>query len=327
MDYHPTLPYWRSIQKNNFTNWDVLSDFLELNEDQRKVIDNNPRFPLNLPLRLAHKIRKKTIDDPILKQFLPSIEEKHNPPGFVTDPLGEKEVRKESKLLHKYHGRALLLCTSACAMNCRYCFRQYFDYETNDKSYSKELDLIAKDPSIHEIILSGGDPLSLSDSVLRSLLLHLSAMPHIKRIRFHTRFPIGIPERIDSQFLDIFRGISSQIWFVIHTNHPKELDSDIFNCLKTLQRLGIPILSQTVLLKKVNDHVPTLKKLFESLVDNGIFPYYLHQLDRVSGSTHFEVSEEEGKFFINELKKQLPGYAIPKYVREVAGEPYKVPIL
>lgn len=314
---------WRQILRSNFTSWEVLADYLELSQEQQKSILAKAHFPLNLPLRLAKKIAKRTLDDPILRQFLPTIDEEKKHPLFVQDPVGDQACRIKSKLLHKYEGRVLLVCTSACAMHCRYCFRQNFDYDVTNFTFIEELEIIAKDPSIHEVILSGGDPLSLPDRTLQNLLEELAQIPHIRRIRFHTRFPIGIPERIDQQFLSLLSKIPCQIWFIIHTNHARELDEEIFTHLKRLQQLGVVLLNQSVLLRGVNDNVEVLKQLCETLVDHGILPYYLHQLDRVQGAAHFEVSEEEGRYLIQEIAKQLSGYAIPKYVREIAGAPGK----
>lgn len=317
---------WRQILRNNFTQWEKLADYLELKQHQRESILPKSHFPLNLPLRLAQKIAKGNLHDPILKQFLPTIEEKKQHPLFVTDPVADHSFRVKSKLLHKYNGRVLLVCTSACAMHCRFCFRQNFNYDVTDQSFTNELEIIARDPSIHEVILSGGDPLSLSDLTLKKLLTEIAHIPHIRRIRFHTRFPIGIPERIDADFLALLQEAPCQIWFIIHTNHPQELDDEIFAHLKALQKLGIVVLNQAVLLRGVNDNAETLKQLCELLVDHGIFPYYLHQLDRVQGASHFEVGEEEGVSLIEEIAKQLPGYAVPKYVREIPGEPNKTPL-
>ncbi|MBX9642077.1 MAG: KamA family radical SAM protein, partial [Mycobacteriaceae bacterium] len=229
------------------------------------------------------------------------------------------------KLLHKYEGRVLLLCSSACAMHCRYCFRRNFDYDVA-KQFDKELEWISNEPSVHEVILSGGDPLSLTDEALSDLLERLGAMPHIRKIRFHTRFPIGIPERIDEPFLKMIATLPQQVYFIIHCNHPRELDSEIFERLAALQQLGCIVLNQFVLLKGVNDTADTLHELCEVLSDHGILPYYLHQLDRVIGAAHFEVDESEGRRLISEVAKRLPGYAVPKYVREIAGEPYKTPL-
>ena len=320
-------PLWRQLLRKNFTNWEQLADFLQLESDQRQTILHRPEFPLNLPLRLAEKIEKKSLHDPILKQFLPTKFENEQQMGFFKDPVGEKDFRSAPKLLHKYQGRALIVTTAACAMNCRYCFRQNFDYETEVKNFDKETALIAQDPSIQEVILSGGDPLSLSNETLGTLLEQLASIPHVKRVRFHTRFLMGIPERIDSSFLQMISRYPLQIWFVLHANHPREFDAEIFSALKLLRLCGAVLLSQSVLLKGINDSADTLVALCEDLVNNGIIPYYLHQLDRVHGTHHFEVSEEEGKKLMDAISKRLPGFAVPKYVREMAGAPHKINIL
>lgn len=314
---------WREIQRQNFTSWQKLAEFLELDLVHFPDILKTSHFPLNLPLRLAQKIQKNNIYDPILRQFLPLQKELLRTPGFISDPVGDVSARKAGKLLHKYQGRALLLCSSSCAMHCRFCFRQNFTYETQEKGFEEELALIAEDPSLREIILSGGDPLSLSNSTLSDLIGKLDQIPHLKRLRFHTRFPTGIPERIDEDFIALLGQTRLQIFFSIHINHPAELDSDVISALKKILKLGIPVISQTVLLREVNDQVPILKELFEKLVDKGIMPYYLHQLDRVQGTAHFEVTEAEGVALLKEISQSLAGYALPKFVREEAGHPSK----
>ena len=318
---------WRQVQRQNFTNWEKLADFLELNEVQRREISKRPRFVLNLPIRLAKKIEKANLDDPVLKQFLPTVSEEVVSSGFVNDPVGDHACRRASKLLHKYQGRVLLVTTSACAMHCRYCFRQNFDYDVEDKSFEEELDVIAQDETVKEVILSGGDPLSLSNNHLAAIFERVSRIPHINRIRLHSRFLIGIPERIDTQFLEMIEKLPQQVWFVIHCNHPNELDKDIFSKLKSLQKLGVVVLNQAVLLRGVNDDADTLAHLCEKLCDHGVLPYYLHQLDRVQGAAHFEVSKEEGLELIDQLITRLPGYAVPKYVQEISGEPSKTPLV
>ncbi|MBS0652775.1 MAG: KamA family radical SAM protein [Verrucomicrobia bacterium] len=320
-------PLWREIQRTNFTDWKELCQFLELEVDGLRDVCHISHFPLNLPRRLAEKIEKGSINDPILRQFLPTAAEKIESIGFCSDPVGDVPSQKTSKLLHKYQGRALLLCSSACAMHCRYCFRQHFDYATSQKGFADELEAIRKEESLSEIILSGGDPLSLSNRELKSLIESLSAISHVKRIRFHTRFPIGIPERIDPEFLEIMKACRPQIFFTIHSNHCQEWDDDVRSAMKHIQKLGIPILCQTVLLKGVNDDLETLQSLCETLVDQGIIPYYLHQLDKVLGTLHFEVSETKGLELMNELSARLSGYAVPKYVREIAGEKNKTPLI
>lgn len=309
---------WRKIQRENFTDWKKLLLFLGFDPEAKKdLVIPSAKFPLNLPKRLAEKIEKGNWDDPVLRQFLPIVQELESSASFKADPVFDQTFRKRPKLLQKYHGRALLLATGACAMNCRFCFRQNFDYETQEKSFAEELDLIAKDPTLSEVILSGGDPLSLGEGQLQALFDTLEKIPHVKRIRFHTRFPIGIPERIDEPFLKMLAGSSKQIIFIVHINHPKELDADIFNHLKKIQKLAIPVLTHTVLLRGVNDQLETLKNLFELLVDHGIMPYYINQLDRVQGAAHFEVPEEEGKRLMDRLQELLSGYAIPKYAKEI----------
>ncbi len=318
---------WRQIQRENFTDWKKLLTYLELDlTAAESIVLQSSKFPLNIPKRLAQKIDRGNWEDPILCQFLPTLKEQEPSPLFVLNPIGDEESRKTSKLLHKYHGRALLVCTSACAMHCRFCFRQHFPYETEVKPFDKELEEIAKDPSLNEIILSGGDPLSMSNAQLERLFNDLGAISHLKKIRFHTRFPMGIPERIDEEFLQILKSCPKQVIFIVHCNHPKEFDADVFQSLKKVQKLGIPILTQSVLLKGINDDVATLQELFSLLVDNGILPYYLHQLDRVQGAAHFEVSEAKGLELMQQVATLLPGYALPKYVREIAGEPMKTPV-
>jgi EF-P beta-lysylation protein EpmB len=314
---------WRAIQRQSFTDWKKLIDYLQWEEPLRSLVLPDPRFPLNLPLRLAEKIQKNTLADPLLRQFLPLKEERQQSPLFLLDPVGDVPSRKAKKLLHKYTGRALLITTSACAMHCRYCFRQNFDYATKGKGFEEELQLLRADPSITEIILSGGDPLSLSNATLQQLITDLSAIPHLKRLRFHTRFPIGIPERIDEAFLKMLEETHLQVVFIIHCNHARELDDDILSALKRIQRLGIPVLNQSVLLKNVNDDVQTLHTLFETLAGHGILPYYLHQLDKVQGAAHFEVDEATGLRLMEELSTLSAGYALPKYVKELAGLPSK----
>lgn len=315
---------WRAIQKRNFTDWKRLLAFLELNPADDHPVLAKSRFALNVPERLARKMEKGRWDDPLLLQFLPTVHELKHDPLFVLDPVSDREASKTPKLLHKYHGRALLVTTGACVMHCRFCFRQHFPYEREEKSFDQELAYIAKEPSLSEILLSGGDPLSLSNEVLSDLVEKLSAIPHVKRLRFHTRFPLGIPERIDDGFLSMLRTSRLQTVFIIHCNHARELDADIIGALKKIQRLGGVLLSQTVLLKGVNDEVNTLHDLFETLANAGILPYQLHQLDRVQGARHFEVPLKEGRALVAALRKRLSGYAVPSYVAEVAHAPHKI---
>lgn len=318
-----SIPLWRQIQRQNFTRIDPLSDYLQLSPELKKRLLDRPRFTLNLPRRLAEKIAKNTLDDPILRQFVPLQEELTPLPGFVADPVQDKQFRKTKKILHKYQGRALLIASSACAMHCRYCFRQNFPYETEEKGFEEELAYIRQDESLSEIILSGGDPLSLSDKALAALFHSLNEIPHLKRIRFHTRFPIGIPERIDDSFLHLLASSSKQIFFVIHCNHPIELDADVCSALKKIQRLGIPVLNQSVLAKGVNDEEKILLALSEALINAGILPYYLHQLDPVEGAGHFALPDTRGAELIRHIQENLSGFGVPRHVREEPGHPSK----
>jgi EF-P beta-lysylation protein EpmB len=318
-----SMPLWRQIQRENFTRIPPLLDFLKIEEIHRKRILPSPRFPLNLPRRLAEKIGKNTLDDPILRQFVPLVEETVWAPGYTLEPLQDSSFRKSKKLLQKYKGRALLIATSSCAMNCRFCFRQNFPYEKEKIGFEEELSHLSQDPSISEVILSGGDPLSLSDAALASLFLRLSAVPHLKRIRFHSRFPIGIPERIDASFLSILSNCEKQIFFVVHCNHPRELDPDVIASLRKIASLGIPLLNQSVLLKGVNDDPKILIELSAALTNAGIIPYYLHELDPVEGTSHFALPKEEGPELIRAIREGISGFGVPRLAREEPGRPSK----
>lgn len=307
---------WRQIQKQNFIRLSELAHFLEIDQDK---LSSSFRFPLNLPKRLAEKIEKGNLEDPLLRQFVPLKDEEQKGGGFSLDPVEDKTFCKTRKLLQKYEGRTLLLATSACAMHCRYCFRQNFDYPKKSR-FEEELAHIGEDPTVHEVILSGGDPLSLSDRDLQHLLNGLGGIPHLKIIRFHTRFPLGIPERVTDSLIEIFDTSPKQLIFVLHANHAREFDADV---LKALKKMNYPLLLQSVLLKGVNDDFETLKALFQVAIDNGIIPYYLHQLDKVEGAAHFEVEPQRGIDLIEQLRAHLPGYAIPRFVVEIPGKTHK----
>jgi EF-P beta-lysylation protein EpmB len=313
---------WRQIQRENFTSLDHLADYLELSEENRARLNPTPQFVLNLPQRLAQKMAKNDIHDPLFRQFVPLLDELTSTEGYISDPVCDQAFRQGKKILHKYEGRALWLVTSACAMHCRYCFRQNFPYDT-EQDYREELAYLQNNPDIQEIILSGGDPLSLSDAALMQLLHALDSIPHIQRIRFHTRFPIGIPERIDASFLELLTGIKKQIYFVIHCNHARELDPDVISALRKIASLGIPLLNSSVLLRGVNDDPHTLLSLCQTLTNAGILPYYLNLLDPVSGTAHFAVSEERGKELLRFVQERHSGYGIPNLIREEPGSQSK----
>ena len=320
---------WRQIQRTNITSTARLASFLQIKESH---LCKNAQFPLNLPMRLAKKMKKGDLQDPLFLQFAPlALEDKHSK-LFVIDPTGDKPAQKCDRLIHKYQARALLLVTPACAMNCRYCFRRHFDYSPTKSdslitdSVTKSIQAIAKDPSIKEVILSGGDPLSLSDKSLQTLFDSLDAIDHVKIVRLHSRFLIGIPERITKAFLEMLANSTKTIIFVQHINHIKELDKDILDAFAQIRSLGIPILSQTVLLKGVNDFAEVLEDLFWALAKSSIIPYYLHQLDRVQGAAHFEVPIKKGLQLIQTLQERLPGYAVPRYVQDLPNQKSKSPL-
>lgn len=328
------MPYsqkWQALLRQSFTNLDQLADFLRLTPLQRQQLVKGGSielkdFPLLVPHRLAEKMEKGTLDDPILRQFVPLIEEGQIVENFGKDPVQEQQGCVTPRLLHKYAGRALLVCTSACAMHCRYCFRRHYPY-AQAAEWGNELAAIAADTSLVEVILSGGDPLSLSDRAFMELLHKLEEIPHIKRVRIHTRFLIGIPERITGALCSALNHTRLQVWCVVHSNHPKELDDDVAEALKRLRGSGVFLLNQSVLLRGVNDSVEVLQALSERLLDIGVLPYYLHQLDRVEGAAHYEVPEEEGRALVTALHARLSGYGVPRYAREEGGMPGKTVLL
>ncbi|MFZ4772380.1 MAG: KamA family radical SAM protein [Chlamydiia bacterium] len=314
-------------EKQTFIRLAPLLDFLEFSEENRRLTLDRPPFPLLVPFRLAEKMEKNNPSCPIFRQFVPQQDEKNTSGNFFKEPVQDPLFRLGGKLLQKYEGRSLILTTKACAMHCRYCFRQNFSYETEKKGFAEEIALLRKNRTLHEVILSGGDPLSLDNKALISLLDAIASIDHIQIVRFHTRTPIGHPERIDAELLDYLKTFPKKIIFILHINHPKELDREIISCFDRLRELKIPLLSQSVLLKGVNDSVETLRELSFALFQAGVLPYYLHQLDRVQGAIHFEVDRQEGLALIEELRASLPGYLVPKYVEEIPQKPSKTEIL
>jgi EF-P beta-lysylation protein EpmB len=240
-------------------------------------------------------------------------------PGYDNDPLQEKEFNPVPGLLHKYRSRVLLVTTGSCAIHCRYCFRRNFPYEDHQPSqnaWALPLDYIAAHPEIDEVILSGGDPLTLNDKLLGSLIEKISAIPHIKRLRFHSRIPIILPERITSEFIQLFDNTRLQVIMVVHTNHANEIDAQTKQIATQLRLANMHLLNQTVLLKNINDNATTLANLSHVLFDCGIQPYYLHLLDKVNGSAHFDIPVETAKHLYDELQSLVSGYLVPKLVCE-----------
>lgn len=298
----------------------------DLKDSALRAAAANRSFALFAPRAFVARMRPGDVNDPLLRQVLPLAEELDDVPGFVSDPVGDAEATRQPGLLHKYEGRVLLVTTGVCAIHCRYCFRRHFPYSEAPRSladWQPALDEIAGDPSVHEVILSGGDPLMIVDRTLAALVDELSAIPHVRRLRVHTRLPIVIPERVTDELVDILRSTQLAPIVVVHANHSNELDEHVLSALAKLSDAGIPLLNQAVLLRGVNDTTAAQAALCEKLVDHHVMPYYLHQLDRVAGAAHFEVPIETGRRIIAELRSRLPGYAVPRFVAELSGETSK----
>lgn len=287
-------------------------------------------FPLKVPRSFIARMRYGDPADPLLQQVLPVNAELRLLQGYTADPLDEKTSNIHKGILHKYQGRVLLLLASHCVVNCRYCFRRHFPYQDNHLSrqqWLETINYIRRDASIEEIIYSGGDPLAVNDQKLSLITTELSALPHLKRLRIHSRLPIMIPRRITPELIDILTPKNLQTVMVIHCNHPNEIDSSVREALYKLSEARITLLNQSVLLKGVNDNLEVLKTLSETLFSAGVLPYYLHLLDKVSGAAHFEVSDNVAQKLVGQMMNCMPGYLVPKLVREVAGETTKVPLL
>ena len=283
-------------------------------------------FPVFAPREFIRRMVPGDPQDPLLRQVLATKDEEINPPGFANDPVGDTEATLSPGLIRKYRSRALLITTGACAIHCRYCFRRHFPYQTAPKSvddWLPALDEIAGDRQIDEVILSGGDPLTLVDDALAGLAERIARIDHVQRLRIHTRLPIVIPQRVTSELLNWLRGTRLTTILVVHANHPNEIDEAVAQSLARLAAVGVPVLNQSVLLRGVNDDVDALVQLSRRLVNLRVMPYYLHQLDRVRGAAHFEVPGERGMQLVDEMRKHLPGYAVPRFVQEIAGEESK----
>lgn len=305
-----------------------LLEFLGIEEIS---IDLNlkPAFSTRVPLSYAKKIKYGDISDPLLTQVLPLEEENRDRFGYCENPVGDQEAVVDKSVIKKYKGRALIITTDACPLHCRYCFRQHFPYDSH-RNFNSMIDsintCIAKDRTCVEAILSGGDPFSLSDHKLLRVIRVLNHIEHLHTIRIHTRFPTVIPSRITKGLLSILKQINKRLLIVLHVNHPAELCDRTFKALADLKKVGVSLLNQSVLLKGVNDDANVLQELSHALWKQGVLPYYLHQLDRVKGAARFEVDDRRAKTLIHALQKELPGYLVPKLVREVAGKTYKVPL-
>ena len=331
LEKEPVTQSWQNAMKRAIRNSRELLVALNLDPDSYQTsADGEAQFPVFVPLEFLSRIQAGDPNDPLLLQVLPRAQESEIDPDFVSDPVGDSAVERAPGLLHKYTGRVLLIVSGVCGVHCRYCFRRHYPYGSAPKSIERwlpALDIIQSDPSIHEVILSGGDPLTVVDEHLSELAERLSAIPHIKRLRIHTRLPVVIPQRVDEKLCGWLSESRLSKWIVLHINHAQEIDSNVVYAIKKLQQTGATVLNQAVLLRGINDSAEQQGALCERLVDCGVMPYYLHQLDRVSGATHFEADRAKGLAILEQLTKCLPGYAVPKYVQEIAGKPSKSPII
>jgi EF-P beta-lysylation protein EpmB len=286
-------------------------------------------FPLRVPRGFIARMRRGDPNDPLLLQVLPQARELGEIAGFTRDAVGDLAARSANGVLHKYEGRTLLVATGACAVHCRYCFRRHFPYSLETAAtagWNEAIAHVAGDTSIVEVILSGGDPLSLATAKLAELTRKLAPIRHLRRLRIHTRLPVVLPERIDDELSRWLAGLPWPTTIVLHANHANELDADVAAACVRLRHSGAVLLNQAVLLRGVNDDAAALAELSERLFDCGVLPYYLHQLDRVAGAAHFEVADDRARDLIDALRARLPGYLVPRLVREVAGEPGKTPL-
>ncbi len=322
---------WQQSLANAVRDPAVLLERLSLPREWLPTAQRGAKlFPLLVPESYLARMTPGDPHDPLLRQVLPLDAEASSPPGYRVDAVGDDAAQIAPGLLKKYNGRALLITTGVCAVHCRYCFRRHYPYAESPQQlddWQPAIKALAADESIHEVLLSGGDPLALTDARLFALIEALEAIPHLRRLRIHTRLPIVLPERITPKLLERLTESRLTPWMVIHANHAQELTGDCADTVRQLVRVGISTLNQAVLLRGVNDSVTALVELCERLIDLGVMPYYLHQLDRVTGTAHFEVPEATGRALMSELRKHLPGYAVPQYVREIPSEAHKTPLM
>ena len=321
---------WQIELSKGFSTVAALLDTLQLKPDDLPAqLRAHGEFPLRVPRPFVARMEPGNPNDPLLLQVLPRREELVSLPGYTSDPLQESRFTPVPGLIHKYRSRVLLTTSTACAVNCRYCFRRHFPYQDNRISQSQTqaiVDYLHQQPDVNEVIFSGGDPLAVSNSRLNALVTALSDIPHLERIRIHTRFPVVIPQRIDQALLRILESRRFQWLMVVHSNHGNELGADFARAMAMLKERDVTLLNQSVLLRHINDSAETLARLSDTLFAMGIMPYYLHLLDPVAGAGHFDVPEEEAVGIYQNLLEALPGYLVPKLVRETPNQPSKTPI-
>ena len=326
----PSSEDWLMQLADVLTDPDELLRLLNIDADENLLAGREAKrlFALRVPRAFVARMEKGNPNDPLLRQVLTSQEEFIAAPGFSTDPL-EEQHSVVPGLLHKYRNRALLLVKGGCAVNCRYCFRRHFPYadnQGNKRNWQAALDYVNAHPELDEIIFSGGDPLMAKDHELDWLLTQLETIPHIKRLRIHSRLPIVIPARITDTLTARFESSSLQILLVNHINHANEIDDEFRQAMARLRRANVTLLNQSVLLRGVNDNAQTLANLSNALFDAGVMPYYLHVLDKVQGAAHFLVSDDEAREIMRELLTLISGYMVPRLAREIGGEPSKTPL-
>ncbi len=321
---------WQKQISEAITDINELLTVLELTHLQDKFYQPQG-FGLKIPRSFVSKMEVGNAQDPLFLQVMPNKKALMKQVGYITDPLAEAEHNPNKGILHKYKSRVLLTVTGTCAVHCRYCFRQHFDYGANTPKSNQINDVIAyinHHPEVNEVIFSGGDPFSLSNRRLTDWLTQLTKLKQIKTIRFHTRLPIVIPNRIDDELTEILGNFRQKVnlVMVLHVNHANEIDKTSASYFDKLKQAGITLLSQTVLLANINDDVATQVSLNQKLFDFGVLPYYLHVLDKVEGAAYFDMSEQKAIKLYWQMLTELPGFLIPRLVREVADKPYKVPI-
>ncbi|KFJ43895.1 EF-P beta-lysylation protein EpmB [Francisella philomiragia] len=316
---------WKKALKESFYSPLELLEFLEIDSEEAKVSLNiTKKFKMIVPRSFANRMQKGNINDPLLKQVLPTIDEEVIDQAYSSDPLDEKNYNKVPGLLHKYHGRVLLISQTSCAIHCRYCFRKEFDYKENvpgRKDWLKAFEYIANDQTIEEVILSGGDPLLNNDEVLEFFIENIQQISHIKRLRIHSRIPVVLPERMTNKLLKILSEHRLDTVLVIHVNHPNELDDNIREVLKEIHNHGIIILNQSTLLKDINDDANVLYALSTKLINAKVIPYYIHSLDTVSGTKHYNV--DCAKDIMKKLSEISSGFMVPILTKEIPGYPSK----
>lgn len=328
---HPVAVDWQSELRNAITDPAQLLSELELPTDLLSgALQADRQFALKVPHPYLRRIRKGDPDDPLLRQILPLQQELLEVPGFGTDPLAEAAANKSQGVIHKYTDRVLLILSGACAINCRYCFRRHFPYGDNQlggEQWQAALDYIRTHDQVSEVIFSGGDPLATSDRRLARMIADLDSIPHLQRLRIHSRLPLVIPQRVTPELIRILASSRLTSTLVLHINHPQEVDDQVRAGLQPLRRAGVTLLNQAVLLKGVNDSVDVQKRLNESLFSDGILPYYLFVLDAVAGAAHFDISDDEARRLVGKLQTVLPGYLVPRLAREIPGRPSKTLLL